>query len=268
MFSRTIFSDKKSEKIATHQRLVRAARRQLQEYLPKNQPFPLAKEINHFEGKNGPDGLPGKHNIADEPHQFIDPKNPDGELVGYIKNHLHNLHAAIKNGDRVKVAFEAAWGEHMIVDGLTPAHHQPFKEQMKELDPRELFETNSLFRRAFMPGDTLKELFIKNWKRMGPKGLGTNHILFEAGIDFITMPIPPKKLIPKIPPEEIKLAQHGEFLDLYLSSVQKIASCQMFERYVEKGWTTDLAEDVREKLLPEAVKMITLGWIQGIYHGD
>ncbi|MDR2336595.1 MAG: hypothetical protein LBE03_00625 [Candidatus Nomurabacteria bacterium] len=268
MFSRTILSDKKSEKIATHQRLVRAARRKLQDYLPENQVFPLAKEINHFEGKNGPDGLLSKHNVADEPHQFIDPKHPDGELLGYIRNHLYNLHEAYQHNDRVKMAFEAAWGEHMIVDGLTPAHQQPFKEQLRELDPRDLAETNSVLKRIFMPGDSLKEYFIKNWKKIGPKGLGTNHILFEAGIDFITMPLSPKKLIPDLEQSEVEAAKQGNFTELYIAAIHKIAGYKMFERYVAEGWTTDLAEDVRAKLLPEAVKMVTLGWIQGIFYGD
>ncbi|MDR2064031.1 MAG: hypothetical protein LBQ02_04610 [Candidatus Nomurabacteria bacterium] len=268
MFSRTIFSDKKSEKIATHQRLVRAARRQLQDYLPAGRDFPPAKEINHFEGKNGPDGLLSKRNKADEPHQFIDPKHPDGELLGYVRNHLHNLHEAWASGDRVKMAFEAAWGEHMIVDGLTPAHQQPFKEQLRELDPRELSEKNTVLKRIFMPGDNLKEYFIKNWKRLGPKGLGTNHMLFEAGIDFITMPLSPKKLMADLKAAEVAAAKRGDFDQLYMQSVQQIASRKMFERYLAEGWTTDLAEDVREKLLPEAVRMVTLGWIQGIYHGD
>jgi hypothetical protein len=268
MFSRTILSDKKSEKIATHQRLIRASRRQLQDYLPRGAQFPVAKEIVHFEGKNGPDGLASKHNIADEPHQFIDPKHPDGKLVGFIRNHLYNLHEAYQNGDRVKMAFEAAWGSHMIIDGLTPAHQQPFKEQLKELDPRDLAETNGVLKRIFMPGDSLSEYFTKNWKRLGPKGLGTNHILFEAGIDFITMPLSPKKLIPPLTRSEVEKAKAGQFLELYMDAVKKIAGYKMFERYVEKGWTTDLAEEVRAKLLPEAVKMVTLGWIQGVYSGD
>ena len=34
----------------------------------------------------------------------------------------------------------------------------------------------------------------------------------------------------------------------------------MYDRFLEKGWTTDLAIDTREVLIPEIVRAITLGW--------
>ncbi len=267
MFSRTIFSDTKSEKIATHQRLIRIARHQTLPLLPTGLDFPTAKQIIHFEGANGPDGLPGKHAVADEPYQFINPKKNDKLLFRHIKNHLRNAHTAAKRKDDTRLAFELAWLSHMVIDGLTPAHHQPFKEQLKALDPRAAEEANSLLKRIFMPGENLKDAFEKNWQRLGPRGLGTNHILFEAGIDFIVMPTRPKSYPNHITAADIKRAKSGHFLDLYWRSIQKIDKLQMFERYEASSWTTDLAADIREVLIPEAVRMVVLSWLAAIYKG-
>lgn len=268
MFSRTIFSDKKSEKIATHQRLIRIARHQTVPLLPANIDFPTAKQIIRFEGANGPDGLPGKHSICDEPYQFINPTKNDKKLFRHIKDHLHNAHAASKHKNQTRLAFELAWLSHMVIDGLTPAHHQPFKDQLKSLDPRTEAEVNSLLKRIFMPGTNFRDVFEKNWQRLGPRGLGTNHILFEAGIDFIVMPIRPKTYPAiEISTSDLKKAKTGHFLDMYWQSIQKINDLQMFERYEDSSWTPELATDVREVLIPETVRMVILAWIAAIYKG-
>jgi len=261
MFSRTLLADKHSETIATHQRIVRASRREALKYLPRTAKLPSAKQINRFEGKNGPDGLAGKHNVLDFPTEFVDPENNDGLLFQNIKNHMHALRIAYRQKNSVRVAFEMAWLEHIIVDGLTPAHHQPFKQQIKDLDPREAEEINGLFKRIFMPGDNMFDVFIKNWKRLGPGGLGTAHIMFEAGIDFIMMPLPPSTFETNFTVQELVKARGGRYLQLYDSSIRRINQLHMFERYEEEGWTTSLAADVRETLLPECVKMVTLAWL-------
>jgi hypothetical protein len=243
------------------------ARHQILTMLPKRNRFPSAKALVHFEGVNGPDGLPQKHAVEDEPYQFIDPKKNDGKLFKHVKHHLHNAHVAYKRKDNVKTAFELAWLSHMVIDGLTPAHHQPFKEQLKALDPREAAEIDGLIKRIFMPGESFADLFVKNWKRLGPQGVGTNHILFEAGIDFIVMPMRPKGYEVEIKREEMKKAKSGHFLDMYWAAIQKIAALNMFERYEKGGWTPDLAMDVRNILVPECVRMVTLAWYAAITKG-
>jgi len=267
MFSRTLLSDKKSEKIATHQRLIRIARHQTIPLLPANVDFPTAKQMIRFEGANGPDGLPGKHSITDEPHQFIDPAKNDKKLFQHIKNHLYNAHQAYKRKNQTRFAFELAWLSHMVIDGLTPAHQQPFKDKLKELDPRTAEEVNSLLKRIFMPGASFRDIFEKNWQRLGPRGLGTNHILFEAGIDFIVMPIRPRSYPNSITVDDIKKVKAGRFLDLYWKSIQEISKLRMFERYEESSWTTELATEVREKLIPVAVRMVVLSWLAAVYKG-
>jgi hypothetical protein len=267
MFSRTLISDKGSDKIASHQRIIRIAHHQVIKYLPADNHFPSAKAIIHFEGVNGPDGLASKRAVEDEPHQFISPNSNDDKLIAHIKQHLHNAHTAYRRKNNTRLEFELSWLQHMVVDGLTPAHHQPFKDQLKDLDPRTQEELNSRFKRIFMPGANFRDLFEKNWQRLGPKGLGTNHVLFEFGIDFLIMPLRPRRYKLEISKKEIESAKTGHFLKLYWQAVQDINQLQMFERYEKKGWTTSLATDAREKLIPTAVRMVVLSWIAAVYRG-
>ena len=269
MFSRYIFPDKKTEKVATHQRLDRAARRQITGHLPKTCHFPTAKEIVHFEGMNGPDGLASKKgDLNDEPWQFVLPDFSDDRLLKCIENHLHNLHQAAVKQDRVRMSFEAAWMAHMIVDGLSPPHHQPFKDQLRELDKREVDELKSRMSRIIAPGSSMKEFLALNWKRMGPRGVGTNHVLFEAGVEFLMLAYRPRQLLVNLKSDDIKRAKQGEYMEMFKSSVKYIDGYQMFERYEQNGWTEDLARNVRHVMIPEMVKMITLGWLAGIYKGE
>lgn len=268
MNSHTIFNDKRTgHLIAAHQRIVRAARRQTLYYVPKKTSLPSVKEILRFEGKNGPDGLAGKKSKGDYPHDFIDPADNDDLLFGDIRDFLFNLNRAYKKNDNIKIAFEMAWLSHLVIDGLTPPHHQPFKKQLKELDGVDTAEINSRLKRIFVPGDNPVDFLVKSWKRLGPKGIGTNHVLFETGIDFLLMPRSPKSLLAKIANSDVNRVKSGKFFEVYDESVQKIARMRMFEQYEKSGWTTELADDVRNILVPEAVKCVTLAWLAGIYKG-
>jgi hypothetical protein len=264
MFSRTILADKRTEKISTHQRLLRAARRQTISLLPPRAYFPSAKQLVHFEGKNGPDGLPSKHAVQDYPHEFIDPNVDDRALVNDVMDHLHQLKVSYHKHDEVRTAFELAWVEHLVVDGLTPAHHQPFQDQIKTIDPRTIDETNSILKRIFTPGDGTIDTLKRNYKRLGPGGIGSSHILFEAGIELIVMPLPAKRLMSAPSKSAIQSARRGHFPELYLEGVHRVNDLHIFERYLAKGWTPDLADDTRRVLLPECVKMITLAWLSVI----
>ena len=269
MYSRTIPLSKRTEKVATHQRLIRASRRTITPYLPTNITFPSAKQIIHFEGKNGPDGLASKHSVDDEPHDFYNPNDPsDYALLTEIKNHVYNLHIAIKKKNHTRANFEAAWLSHIVIDGLTPAHHQPFKEQLKEIDPRDAHEINSRLKRIFYSSDSTIESLTNNWKRLGPRGIGTNHMMFEAGIEFIVMPMSPRQLAKvTITTDELKKVKSGHFLQIYIATAKKIDSLHMFERYEKSSWTTDLAADVREQLIPEVIRMVVLSWLAAVYKG-
>jgi hypothetical protein len=238
-------------------------------HLPSKVTLPSTRQIIHFEGKNGPDGLAGKHGAIDAPNDFINPKNLNSPLLRDIKNYIHNAHVALKRKDEVRLSFELAWLSHIVIDGITPAHHQPLKEQLKAIDPRTEEEVNSRFKRIIYTSSDPVEALVNNWKRLGPRGIGTNHVTFETGIDFLVMPLTPRFLASKatLTSAELKKAKSGHFLDIYKKSILKIDSLHMFERYEQSSWTTDLATDIREVLIPEAVRMVVLAWLAAVYKG-
>ena len=61
--------------MGTHQRLDQAARRSLGQILPHSKYFPSSKEIVHFEGIRGPDGLKRKSPGIDEPSHMLTNKD-------------------------------------------------------------------------------------------------------------------------------------------------------------------------------------------------
>src|SRR4051812_35123169 len=119
--------------MGAHQKIDRIARNHLERLAPASS-FPRKKTILHFEGNNGPDGIKRKSPAKNEPWHYIQPfDSEDKGLIKIIEDHYASLVSALKKGDDVGAAFEAAWLSHAIVDGLTPAHHYPYEEKLVEL---------------------------------------------------------------------------------------------------------------------------------------
>ncbi len=248
------------ELIGTHQKLDKAARRMMSEYLPSAaRQFPSIKEILNFEGMNGPDGLKRKSPGVDEPEHFIQPHKDDGVLIGYIRNHHYNLVEALKSKNRERAAFEAAWLAHAITDGLTPAHHYPFRkvvdELMSDMDYKNLFGVQI---KGIMRGRTLAEAARNNWLYWGAGGVMTKHIAFEYGVAYTISPLPLKLLMPKNVKREDFAASNYE--KVFYEALTKIDAMKMYDEFLEKGWNTELIVETREVLIPEIVRAITLAW--------
>ena len=245
--------------IGTHQKLDKSARLLLGQNLPVARTFPITKEILRFEGMQGPDGLKRKSPGVDEPEHFIIPKKDDGILFSYISDHHWNLVQALKKGDRVRASFEAAWMAHAITDGLTPVHHYPFREKRDELvgdaDYAKIFGVEL---KGVSKGDNFAETMRKNWLYLGAGGLMTKHVAFEYGVAYIITPARLKSLQPKDFTRED--AEKADYKKAFYDALERVAALNMYERFLEKGWTTDLAIDTREVLIPEIVRAITLGW--------
>ena len=67
MYSGTTLRTKSGRMMGVHQRIDRVARRHIEEFLPHNINFPSSRQILHFEGLNGPDGIKRKSPACDEP---------------------------------------------------------------------------------------------------------------------------------------------------------------------------------------------------------
>ncbi|MBQ3469350.1 hypothetical protein IJH16_00010 [Candidatus Saccharibacteria bacterium] len=271
--------------IGTHQKLDRAALKYFAELAPEwvlirgpkrgNIPeketllsFPSAREIIYFEGANGPDGLKRKSPGKDEPTHFIIPDADDGVLIKDIMDRHHNLHEALLKGDKTRAAFEAAWLAHALTDGLTPAHHYPYQEAVSELmSDKEYVTIFGQPVKGIMHGKTFAESARNNWIYWGVEGVMSKHIAFEYGCAMVVKPLPSKRLFPKLSPEELEKLKNYSTLDLkkeFYASLAKIDHLKMYDRFRKKGWNAELALETRQILLPEIVKIITIGWLASL----
>jgi len=246
--------------MGVHQRIDRLARRELSHLLPRKQYFPTVREVLHFEGLNGPDGIKRKSPGQDEPWHYIDPTDPsDTGLKEMIQDHIYNLTAALAEGNDQRAAFEAAWMAHAISDGLTPAHHYPLEEKLEELRGGEGLETrNTPRKKLVMPGDTRRQVLRNNWEYWGAKGIMTTHLAFELGVATTITAGRLQKTSPS-KSDLARLKKEG-FIQLFDEALDRIVDLQLYEEFSRAGWTRRLAKDTRTILIPEIVRMVTLAW--------
>lgn len=246
--------------IGTHQKIDRIARRYLGQHIRPELPFPSIKDILHFEGSRGPDGIKMKSPGKDEPWHFIDPENmqPDDALLVAIRDHTANLTQALLHRNRERAAFEAAWLAHAVTDGLTPAHHEPLDAQVKHL--RASDQRGDTFRsRIIMSGGGSRKQFVaNNWEYWGAKGIMTTHALFEAGVATTAKPLNFHDA--RIRLEDVHRLSDQEFEAMYLDMVRHIYSLGMYDEFKRSGWTRDLALQTTRELLPTIIRAVTLAW--------
>lgn len=246
--------------MGAHQRIDRLARRELKHLLRKGQVFPSIREILHFEGLNGPDGIKRKSPGQDEPWHYLDPENiSDTKLKEMISDHIHNLTEALSSGNTHRAAFESAWMAHAITDGLTPAHHYPLEEKLEELRGGEGLETrNSPRKKLVMPGSTKREKLRNNWEYWGAKGIMTTHLAFELGI---ATAIAAGRIQHTAPSKsDIARLKKDGFLPIFEEALDHIVGLQLYEEFTRSGWTRRLARDTRNILIPEIVRVIAIAW--------
>ena len=270
--------------IGTHQKLDRVARRKLSTLLTKDEHFPGVKEILKFEGMQGPDGLKRKSPGVDDPMHFIEPGHDNGELRKLILNHHHNLHRALKgnnrsyegiftdysqiksNGkpDEVRAAFEAAWLAHVVTDGLTPAHHYPYQSAVKEMmSDREYVKIFGQPMKGIMRGRNFSETAKNNWQYWGPEGYMTKHIAFEYGAAVMASTMTGRAMLVKVKLNREDLLKM-DFMEEFYRSLDAVHQRDIYSRFRRSGWTTELANECHDFLLPEMVRMIIIAWFSAI----
>lgn len=251
--------------MGTHQKIDRVAYQHLSVILAAAiEYFPDARAILHFEGVNGPDAIKRKSPAHDEPWHYYNPFNPDDtKLLAIIHEHHEQLVKALKKNDKIKAAFEAAWMSHAIVDGLTPAHHYPYEENLVLLRGGEGVESRTtIHKKLVMPGKTRRESLQNNWKMWGPKGLLTTHGAFEWGVAVLIKPLSLKQS----QPVQTDLEQITELgiVQYFALIAKEIAAMDLYLKFYKAGWTAPLARQVREQLAPTLVKAVTLAWYDAL----
>lgn len=260
MYSGTILRNKSGRVMGVHQRIDRLARRELTTLLPKRHNFPTSREIIHFEGLNGPDGIKRKSPGQDEPWHYLDPFDAtDNRLRDMIRDHMHNLTVALVEDNRQRAAFEAAWLAHAITDGLTPAHHYPLEEKLEELRDGEGLETrNTPRKKLILPGKTRRHQLVNNWEFWGARGVMTTHFTFEWGIATTIAAGRLTKLSPSSN-DLVRLKNEG-FMQLFDDALHRIVALELYDEFSRAGWTRRLARETKAQLVPEIIRTVSLAW--------
>ena len=247
--------------IGTHQKIDRVARRHLDKHV-MSVPFPGIDAILHFEGGRGPDAIKLKTPDHDKPKHFINPSSitKNDPLLGIIDDHSHNLTAALSSQDAIRAAFEAAWLAHAVTDGLTPAHHEPYEDQIKEL-MREEEDRQNIRGKVMMTGNGSKRQFVRNnWQYWGAKGIMTTHTLFEAGVASTAKPLAFRQAAAS--EEDIDDLRKRGFRNTYIDMISAIDELKMYDRFKREGWTRALASQTTRTLLPTIIHAVELAWLE------
>lgn len=259
MYSGSTLTKVSGNIVGTHQKLDKIARFALNFHLKDEKSFPSSKKILHFEGNNGPDSKKAKLDGKYAPWHFYDPFDPDdGQLLEEINHHYQNLVKFLKKGVKERAAFEASWLAHATVDGLTPAHHYPFEEELEKLRGEGKETRDTVAKKAIIKGESTTDSFKKNWKMWGAKGLFTTHALFEAGAAMVIAPMSKHIAVPN--KYDVKTVQHLGFEEYYKRIAREVALLDMYEEFYKRGWTPKLANIARKELAPRMATTITLAW--------
>lgn len=260
MYSGTTLTKASGRILGAHQKFDRVASRHMTKLLNAGDFFPAGREILRFEGKNGPDGIKRKSPAQNEPWHYLNPfDDNDGQLTVIIADHHKALIAALKEKNETRAAFEAAWLAHAIVDGLTPAHHFPYEEELTKLRGGKGIETRTtIMRKVVMPGAGPADMLRNNWKMWGPKGLLSTHGMFEFGVAAIIKPMSLQKALPTDDQKE-KISKVG-VVEYFRGVAREVAALDLYSHYYASGWTPRLAKQIRMQLAPMIVQMISLAW--------
>lgn len=264
MYSGTTLTNYSGRILGAHQKVDRISRKHLSALLKDDSVFPALDNILHFEGNNGPDGIKRKSPAKDEPWHFYSPfDDDDSQLIELITEHYKRLVKELKRNNKERVAFEAAWLAHSLVDGLTPAHHYPYEEKVLELRGGKKIKKNANWtQKVLMPGDTRYQRVANNWKMWGPKGLFSTHGFFELGVAMIMMPLSFDDSA--ITQNDLDELEKLGINTIFKNTAREIASLNMYETYYKKGWTPRLGFNIRKVLGPALIRTVTLAWYSAL----
>jgi hypothetical protein len=259
MYAGTTFRKTSGNVVGVHQKIDRIARIHLASLIKPTDFFPPIKQIIHFEGNNGPDGIKRKSPSKDEPWHYIDPTKPeDVGLITIINDHVHNLGVALQAKNEERAAFEAAWLAHSIVDGLTPAHHFPLGDKIEELWGKPHHERLTKKDKNIIKGVNRRDTFSKMWEYWGAKGVFSSHLGFELGIASMITPLKFKKACPTT--AQITRLKKDGFELTFMKALTKIDNLKLYDAYNTFGWTRQNAIVAKKVLIPTIIQTVCLAW--------
>lgn len=245
--------------LGVHQKFNRSAYRHVPPHVQISE-FPSLDRIQHFEGYNGPDGMKIKSlHRGDEPSHFYNPETETGPLLEHVENHYHSLVTALAEGNQSRAAFEAAWLAHTVTDGLTPAHHEPYEEELHEMyhdnggqafvKPRH---------KVIIQGERKVQALKQNWQMWGRDGLLSRHIYFELGVATAVLG---SRIQTNLAASKLKEARKVGAIDFFKQEAAGIHELRLYDQFRRTSWTAELGRTVRRQLAPTVVEAIAVEWI-------
>ena len=257
MYSGFITSKRIMPAVGVHQRFNMAAYRMISPYFAEGT-FPAIRQLMHFEGINGPDGLkvksPGRH----DPGHLYDPETGEGDIPQLIADHYRNLVAALRQQDLIRVGFDAAWMAHYICDGLTPAHHFPLDKDVAKQSEHSKRIPKRYKYTVIVPGTNLIDTLRRSWAIWGGKGLLTTHFNFEVGVAAALVGF---RIKSKLDHDKLAQARSMGLLPFFASEAKAVASLEMYETFYKYGWNSVLARMVKNQLAPQITQTIAIAWL-------
>ena len=117
--------------------------------------------------------------------------------------------------------------------------------------------------KGIMHGRSTTETLRNNWLYWGADGVMSKHIAFEYGVAVTMTALPDRVFVPKLSKSDLTKLKHPETIDLekeFYHSLKIIADLDMYTRFLKEGWSTDLALETKNILLPEIIRCILMGW--------
>lgn len=258
MYSGWITSRHTVNWLGAHQKFNRMAYRQLPPYIQLAS-FPPLDKIQRFEGYNGPDGVKVKSvHRHDEPSHFYDPSTESGPLLEDVDNHYRSLVAALAQHNTVRAAFEAAWLAHTVTDGLTPAHHAPYEQELNEMYHNGNHTFGKPRDKIIMQGATKREMLRQNWQMWGSNGLLSMHIHFELGVAAAVITGNVQGVVDT---PSLQTAREQGAVETFKREAEAIHQLHLYERFAQTSWTAELARAVRRQLAPIIIRTVATEWI-------
>ena len=246
--------------IGSHQKMDKVAHKHLSAVSDLAKNFPSIKQIRAFEGKNGPDAIKRKSPSQDEPWHYYDPFDEDDSgLIGIIEEHYSKLVHELRRGNDIRSSFEASWLAHALVDGLTPAHHHHHYEKgIEDIYGADKDSRDTKLKKVVVPKKSKHGFFKGNWKLWGAKGLLSTHMLFEGGAALMILTMNHKAGKPS--GYDIKTAEKVGIIEYFKRQAREVAMFNMYERFYDHGWTSKLARDLHDEMVPRMEKLIAIAW--------